>query len=59
MKLHIIELLSDKTNNLYYEIIENDEWRFPSHGIFRTKEEAENYINGYEEQALEAAGERV
>jgi len=43
-ELQIVDLLGDKTNTLYYEVVEDDNWRFPSHGIFRTKEEAQGYI---------------
>lgn len=45
-ELRIVDLLSDKTNTLYYEVVEDDNWRFPSHGVFMTKEEAQTYIDG-------------
>lgn len=42
--LEIMELLFLDTGKMYYQVLENDNWKFPALATFRTMEEAEAFI---------------
>ena len=41
--LEIIEGIN-QLGQLRFEVVEKDDWKFTSHGFFKTKQAAENYI---------------
>lgn len=43
-KLYLSELLHLDTGRIYFQVIENDDWKMPLLAIFRTREQAERYI---------------
>lgn len=62
--LEIIEGLNQLGKSLF-EVVEKDDWKFTSHGFFRTHQEAELYIIDFnlrwdedEEQPTQAEGEK-
>lgn len=40
-----------------FEVVENDSWRFTSHGFFRSKDRAESYIVDFNLRWDEGEGE--
>jgi hypothetical protein len=54
-KLIVVELVHMDTGKHYFEVTEDDNWKFPRHGLFKTHEEAEKFIA--REQAETETGE--
>lgn len=46
----IIDGIHTETGKPVFEVVENDNWKFPRHGLFRTKEAAQDYIVKYHEE---------
>lgn len=44
MKLYVSEHLHLDTGTIYYAVIEDDNWKYPMHGRYTTKQAAEDKI---------------
>lgn len=60
MELTIVEGVHIHRGVCVYEVVENDDWKFTSHGFFHSKQEAELCIEGFLARyaALESAYEQ-